>query len=56
MCDVLASQPAFTKNFSCATPELCGILGDGLNQAADLISGAASIPFVNFTPLMTWGN
>jgi hypothetical protein len=36
--------------------ELCGILGDGVNQAADLISDATSIPSLNFTPLMTFGN
>jgi hypothetical protein len=36
--------------------ELCGILGDGVNQAADLISDAASIPSLNFTPLITFGN
>ena len=37
-------------------PELCGILGDGVDQAADLISDAASIPSLNFTPLITFGN
>ena len=31
-------------------------LGDGVNQAANLISGATSIPSLNFTPLMTFGN
>ena len=36
--------------------ELCGNLGDGVNQAADLVSDAASIPSVNFTPLMIFGN
>jgi hypothetical protein len=36
--------------------ELRGKLGDGVNQAADLISAAASIPSLNFTPLMTFGN
>jgi hypothetical protein len=36
--------------------ELCGILGDGVDQAADLISDAASIPSMNFTPLITFGN
>ena len=36
--------------------ELCGILGDGVDQAADLISDAASIPSLNFTPLITFGN
>ena len=36
--------------------ELCGILGDGVNQAADLISDATSIPSLNCTPLTTFGN
>jgi hypothetical protein len=36
--------------------ELCRILGDGVSQAADLISDATSIPSLNFTPLMTFGN
>jgi hypothetical protein len=29
---------------------------DGVNQAADLISDATSIPSLNFTPLTTFGN
>src|SRR5271167_2291915 len=36
--------------------ELCGKVGDGVNQAADLISATASIPSVNFIPLTTFGN
>ena len=36
--------------------ELCGKVGDGENQAADLISATSSIPFLNLTPLMTLGN
>jgi hypothetical protein len=32
------------------------ILGDGVNQAADLASGATSIPSRNLTPWMTFGN
>jgi len=35
---------------------LCGNLGDGVNQAADLASVAASMPSMNFTPLMIFGN
>jgi hypothetical protein len=31
-------------------------LGDGVDQAADLISCAASIPSLNITPSMTFGN
>ena len=36
--------------------ELCGKIGDGVNQAADLISATASIPSLNFIPLTTFGN
>ena len=36
--------------------ELCGKVGDGANQAADLISATASIPSLNFIPLTTFGN
>ena len=39
-----------------ADPELCGEVGDGVNQAADLISATASIPSLNFIPLTTFGN
>jgi hypothetical protein len=38
------------------SPELRRIFGDGVNQAADLVSGATSIPSRNLTPLMTFGN
>jgi transposase len=36
--------------------ELCGIFGDGVNQAADFFSDATSIPSRNVTPLTTFGN
>jgi hypothetical protein len=36
--------------------ELCGILGDGVNQAADFFSDATSIPSRNVTPLTIFGN
>ena len=36
--------------------ELHGKIGDGVNQAADLISATASIPSLNFIPLTTFGN
>ena len=36
--------------------ELGGKVGDGVNQAADLISETASIPSLNFIPLTTFGN
>jgi hypothetical protein len=39
-----------------APGELRWIFGDGVNQAADLVSGATSIPSRNLTPLMTFGN
>jgi hypothetical protein len=38
------------------TAELCRKIGDGVNQAADLISATASIPSLNFIPLTTFGN
>ena len=38
------------------TRELCLILGDGVDQAADFTSCTTSIPSLNFTPLMTFGN
>jgi hypothetical protein len=37
-------------------PKLCGKVGDGVNQAADLISATASIRSLNFIPLTTFGN
>jgi hypothetical protein len=36
--------------------ELCGIFGDGVDQAADFFSAATSIPSQNVTPLTTFGN
>ena len=39
-----------------ARGELRGKVGDGVNQAADLISATASIPSLNFIPLPTFGN
>jgi cadmium resistance protein CadD (predicted permease) len=36
--------------------ELCGKVGDEGNQAAILVSAAASIPSLNFTPPMSFGN
>ena len=39
-----------------ARAELCGKVGDGVNQAADLISATASIPSLNCIPLTTFGN
>jgi NTP-dependent ternary system trypsin peptidase co-occuring protein len=35
---------------------LCGKVGDGVNQAADLILATASIPSLNFIRLTTFGN
>ena len=43
-------------HFPAPLRELCGILGDGMNQAADFASNATSIPSRNVTPLMTFGN
>ena len=42
--------------FSQDAAELCGKVGDGVNQAADLISATASIPSLNCIPLTTFGN
>jgi hypothetical protein len=36
--------------------ELCLNLGDGVNQAANLASGATSIPSRNLAPLTSFGN
>ena len=36
--------------------ELRGKVGDGVNQAAGLISATVSIPSLNFIPLTTFGN
>ena len=36
--------------------ELRAKVGDGVSQAADFISAASSIPSLNFTPSMTFGN
>jgi hypothetical protein len=36
--------------------ELRAKVGDGVSQAADLIFAASSIPSLNFTPSMTFGN
>ena len=36
--------------------ELCLILGDGVDQAANFTSCTTSIPSLNFTPLMIFGN
>ena len=43
-------------DFALGLRELCGKVGDGVNQAADLISATASIPSLNFIPLTTFGN
>ena len=39
-----------------ASYELCLILGDGVDQAANFTSCTTSIPSLNFTPLMIFGN
>jgi hypothetical protein len=55
------AKVAFAKLYDRKTPitaadELRGKVGDGVNQAADFISAASSIPSLNFTPSMTFGN
>ena len=44
------------KQITVGDVELCGKVGDGVNQAADLISATASIPSLNFIPLTTFGS
>jgi hypothetical protein len=52
-----SSAKIFRRLRSVASNEqLWVILGDGVNQAADLASGATSIPSWNLTPWMTFGN
>jgi hypothetical protein len=36
--------------------ELCLNLGDGVDQAAEIVSRSISIPSLNFAPLMIFGN
>jgi hypothetical protein len=47
--------PSLIHDVSYPAPELCVILGEGVNQAVDLASGATSIPSQNLTPSMTFG-
>ena len=47
---------SFALKLTAAGSELRGKVGDGGNQAADLISATASIPSLNFIPLTTLGN
>jgi hypothetical protein len=55
--EYLASIRRFIPGYPPRRPlELRLILGDGVNQAADLASGATSIPSWNLTPWMTFGN
>jgi hypothetical protein len=51
-----AKRPQSGLNVLGALAQLWLILGDGVNQAADLASGATSIPSWNLTPWMTFGN
>ena len=56
MIEAEAIDAASTIKLLEALNELCGKVGDGVNQAADLISATASIPSLNFIPLTTFGN
>src|SRR5271170_23129 len=51
-----ADNPTLRRPSLSPDEELCGKVGDGVNQAADLISATASIPSLNFIPLTTFGN
>ena len=44
------------RRLACTVAELRRRIGDGVNQAADLISATASIPSLNFISLTTFGN
>ena len=44
------------KGFVVLPKELRWKVGDGVNQAADFILAASSIPSLNFTPSTTFGN
>jgi hypothetical protein len=56
----MVNPASFTKFKGVRSPhdhvELWLNLGDGVDQAADLASGATSIPSWNLTPWMTFGN
>ena len=54
--DLASAYPAAMIDFPSLVSELCRKIGDGVNQAADLISATASIPSLNFIPLTTFGN
>ena len=54
--DAALSRKERSKGGRPAFDELCGILGDGVDQAADFTSCTTSIPSLNFTPSMTFGN
>jgi hypothetical protein len=57
LCDLAARITAALPHYpEGSAEELWRIFGDGVNQAADLASGATSIPSRNLTPLMTFGN
>jgi hypothetical protein len=49
-------RPPVQRRAASVPEELCRKIGDGVNQAADLISATASIPSLNFIPLTTFGN
>jgi hypothetical protein len=51
-----AMSRVFSLSLAAGRKQLWLILGDGVNQAADLASGATSIPSWNLTPWMTFGN
>jgi hypothetical protein len=58
---MVAAAPSGTgssKSLASVSPEseLCLILGDGVDQAANFTSCTTSIPSLNFTPLMIFGN
>ena len=52
----LLSKVAAPLTEQAAEAELCWILGDGVDQAADISWFATSIPSRNFTPRTIFGN
>jgi SRSO17 transposase len=53
---ILPGERKSVEPIAARVEELRGKIGDGVNQAADLISVTVSIPSLNFIPLTTFGN
>jgi shikimate 5-dehydrogenase len=53
---VMVPMQVKAEDLEASLNELRGKVGDGVNQAADFILAASSIPSLNFTPSMTFDN